>query len=78
MKVNIYAYKQEGEYDASLKYSELEKDIEDNKNAVVFVSVSSIKDLRNAYPSYFLDTSEFIEALSRISLNCKKMNLIKE
>ena len=65
MKVNIYAYKQEGEYDASLKYSELEKDIEDNKNAVVFVSVS-------------LDTSEFIEALSRISLNCKKMNLIKE
>ena len=78
MKVNIYAYEQEEENDASLQYSELEKGIEDNKNAVVFVSVSSIKDLRNAYPSYFLDTSEFIEALRRISLNCKKMNLIKE
>ena len=53
MKVNIYAYEQEEENDASLQYSELEKGIEDNKNAVVFVSVSSIKDLRNAYPSYF-------------------------
>lgn len=46
--------------------------MEDNKNAVVLVSVSSIKDLRNAYPSYFLDTSEFIEALEKLvkTANC--------
>ena len=52
--------KREERFTIYKQYSELEKDMEDNKNAVVLVSVSSIKDLRNAYPSYFLDTSEFI------------------
>lgn len=74
-KVNISAYKKNNELAASKHYSELEKTIEDGKNAVVFVLVSSIKDLQNAYPSYFLDTSEFLAALSTISKNCKLLNL---
>ena len=78
MRVNIHTYDKEEENKASERYSELEKSMEDNKNAVVLVSVSSIKDLRNAYPSYFLDTSEFIEALEKISQNCKLLKWVKE
>ena len=39
---------------------------------------SEKNDLRNAYPSYFLDTSEFIEALEKISQNCKLLKWVKE
>lgn len=78
MRVNIHTYDKEDENEASEQYSELEKDMEDNKNAVVLVSVSSIKDLRNAYPSYFLDTSEFIRALEKISQNCRLLKWVKE
>ena len=58
--------------------SQIYEAMEDNKNAVVLVSVSSIKDLRNAYPSYFLDTSEFIRALEKISQNCRLLKWVKE
>ena len=51
-------------------YLELEKTIEDSKNAVVLVSAVSLRSLQKAYPSYFLDTTEFITALERINKNC--------
>lgn len=57
-------------------YVNMEKNIQDNKNAVVLVSASSIKSLREAYPSFFLDTSEFINALEKIKSNCKMLNLV--
>lgn len=59
-------------------YAELEKRIEDNKGAVVLVAVSSIKELKAAYPSYFLDTTDFISALEKINENCELYNLIKK
>jgi len=74
--VAINPYKKKDKIDASEAYSNMEKHLEDNKNAVVFVSVESIKDLKSAYPSYFFDTSEFIEALEKISQNCERFNLI--
>lgn len=74
--VNIY--KQTDENIAMEEYSAKESNIDNNKNAVVLVSVSSIKELRNAYPSYFLDTTEFIQALDKISANCKRLGLIKK
>lgn len=76
MVVTVNAYDKDEELAASEAYSTYEKTIEDNKNAVVLVSVASIKDLQMAYPSYFLDTSEFISALEKISENCKRYKLI--
>ena len=55
----------------------MEKNINVNENAIVFVSANSIKSLKKAYPSYFLDTSEIITALERINLNCREWALIK-
>lgn len=62
---------------ATQKYLEIEKEIDNNKSAVVLVSATSFKDLKKAYPSYFLDTSEFLNALEKINSNCEKLKLIK-
>jgi putative GTP pyrophosphokinase len=74
--VKIYSYDKVDEDQATTLYSELEKNIEDNKNAVVLVAVNSIKELRAAYPSYFLDTTEFINALEKIKKNCKELGWV--
>jgi putative GTP pyrophosphokinase len=75
--VNILTFKKRDYEIASEEYLRLEKDIKENENAVVFVSASSIKLLKKAYPSYFLDTSEFILALERINENCEKLKLVE-
>ena len=36
-----------------MAYSELEKGVTDKCNAVVLVSVPKMKELQDAYPSYF-------------------------
>lgn len=74
--VKINSYNKNEESIASAYYSELEKAVVDGKDAVVFVLVSSIKDLQSAYPSYFLDTSEFINALNKVYENCRLLNLV--
>lgn len=66
----------ENEKDALSNYSRLENVSQDSKNAVVLVSVSKIKELQEAYPSYFLDTSDFLKKLDTIISNCEKMKLI--
>ncbi|MDO6391183.1 RelA/SpoT domain-containing protein [Pontibacter sp. BT731] len=73
--VHITTFKKSDFESASEEYLNLEKTIKDNENAVVLVAASSIKSLKKAYPSYFLDTSEFISALERINDNCKRLNL---
>ena len=75
--VNIMTFKKSEFEWASNQYLELEKNIKDNENAVVLVSSISLKSLKKAYPSYFLDTSEFIIALEKINHNCKEMKLVK-
>lgn len=55
---------------------EIEQNVEDTKRAVVLVSSDSLKLLKKAYPSYFLDTSEFLRALEKINENCKSLELV--
>lgn len=62
--------------EASLSYSTLEKDIEEGKTAVVLVSVDDLKELRKSYPSFFLDTNEFINTIDKIKTNCKNWKYI--
>ncbi len=46
--------------------SSLKKYCAENKGCeVAMVSVSSISELKNAYPAYFLDTKTFLNYLSR-------------
>lgn len=74
--VNIKVFKKNQYHLATDEYLEMEKKIEDKKNAVVLVSASSFKSLQKAYPSYFLDTTEFIKALEMIIKNCNSLKLI--
>lgn len=71
--VNIQSYKKKEFSKASEDYLQIEKTIDTKDNAVVLVSSGPIKSLKKAYPSYFLDTSEFINALEKIIENCKKL-----
>lgn len=51
-------------------YKSREIDTKDNPNIeLVLISVGSIKDIKKAYPNYFLDTQEFIKHLKAI---CQK------
>ena len=73
--VKIRTFKKKDFEIASYEYLELEKKSNDHKNAVVLVSSDSIKSLKKAYPSYFLDTTQFIKILEKIIENCKKKDL---
>ncbi|MFD1770651.1 RelA/SpoT domain-containing protein [Sphingobacterium suaedae] len=61
---------------ATERYLEIEKEIDNMKNAVVLVSASSFKNLKKAYPSYFLDTTDFLNALEKINSNCELLKLV--
>jgi len=62
---------------AANDYAEFEKEIIEGENAVVLVSATSILALRKAYPSYFLDTSEFIQTLEKMNENCKDRGYVE-
>ena len=52
---------------ANIDYTNIEKEINKNKSVqAVLVSTSSIENLRKAYPSYFLDTRDFLDKLNLI------------
>lgn len=78
--VYISRFRKNQEKEATDKYLEIEKEIEqdigDTKRAVVLVSSDSLKSLKKAYPSYFLDTSEFLQALEKINEDCKSLKLV--
>ena len=61
--VTIKTFPKDKEDEATAAYSDLEKNVEERKNAVVLVSVPKIQQLQEAYPSYFLDTNNFIETI---------------
>lgn len=75
--VNLNVYDSSSLETATDRYLELEKEIEHSKNAVVLVSANSLRLLKKAYPSYFLDTTEFLTALEKINENCKRFGYIK-
>lgn len=76
MSVNIRIFNKSQFEHATNEYLKLEKTIDENENAVVLVSATSIKTLKKAYPSYFLDTSEFIQAIEKMNSNCIERNYI--
>ncbi len=66
-KLNVSTYTKEGEQKAIDDYAALEKRHSGKKDYdVVLVGVDNVKDLRKAYPNYFVDTSEFISYLKKI------------
>ena len=77
-RVNIKSFPKENEMEASTLYSRLEKGVEASKNAVVLVSVPQIQELQEAYPSYFLNTGEFLNAIDTMMRNCEKWGWVSE
>lgn len=72
--VNIKSYSARQLEQANIDYTNIEKEI--NKGApiqAVLVSTGSIDSLRKAYPSYFLDTQEFLNKLNLIYNRHQKM-----
>ncbi len=61
---------------ATTYYSEVEKSINDEESAVVLVAVSDMKELQDAYPSYFLNASEFVQSLQEFTAYCKANHFI--
>lgn len=74
--VQVTSFSKDEESVASTRYSQLEGTLQDGKNAAVLVSVNKMKELRNAYPSYFLDTKEFTNNVDRICRNCEYWKLV--
>ena len=75
-RVQLRHFQSDNLEDATKYYSEVEKSIYDQNSAVVLVSVSDMKELQEAYPSYFLDASEFIQALFEFNSLCKTKQYI--
>lgn len=65
-KINIKNFDNQNHSQAAVSYVESEKYCAENKGCeVAMVSVSSISELKSAYPAYFLDTKTFLNYLSR-------------
>ena len=75
-KGSVEAYPSGKLEDATRYYSEVEKSINDENSAVVLVSVSDMKELQEAYPSYFLNASEFVQSLQDFNNTCKAKHYI--
>ncbi len=76
-RVSIKAFPKENEEQASALYYRSEKSADERKNAVVLVSVPKMQQLQEAYQSYFLDTSEFLNAIDTMMGNCEKWGWVK-
>lgn len=65
-ELKISAFKKSQEESANLEYSKLEESMLKNKEDrdIVLVSADTTKELRKAYPNYFLDTKQFINKLN--------------
>ena len=67
--VEIKTYKKDELKEANREYASVEKQVtKDKPIEVVLVSAGSIKNLKKAYPNYFLDTADFIKQLNGIKL----------
>ena len=66
-KLNITSYAKEEEQKALSEYSAIEKRHSGQKDYdMVLVGVDAVKDLKKAYPNYFVDTGEFLSYLDKI------------
>ena len=70
-RVRVYTFSNNNEQQAMDNYSVLEQELVEGKDAMVLVSVPKMKELWEAYPSYFLNTQEFIGLIETIIDNCQ-------
>lgn len=71
--IMISSFGQQRLEEASTAYADIETKIKNGANLqVVLVSTSSIDMLKKAYPSYFLDTTNFISRVREISKSASK------
>ena len=75
-KVQLRHYDLDAFDEATQYYSDVEKSIKEDNSAVVLVSVSDMKELKEAYPSYFLNAGEFIQALQEFNASCKAKSYV--
>lgn len=72
--LNIKNYTAKQLEQANIDYTNIEKEINKGANLqAVLVSTGSIESLKRAYPSYFLDTHEFLDKLNLINNRLKRM-----
>lgn len=65
--IRLYSYARDDLTSATKQYSKLEKETQNDPDRnVVLVSAGSVANLKKAYPSYFLDTDEFVKTLRGI------------
>jgi len=63
----IQTYEQKQEQEATKEYANLEKKYKDQKDYdIVLVGVNAAKDLKKAYPNYFIDTTDFVKELREV------------
>ena len=67
--VSYLLYKIDEENEAAKQFTITEQSLNENE-AVILVSIEKMKELREAYPSYFLDTKEFMLALKEFNESC--------
>ena len=75
-ELQISAFKKSQEEFANSQYSKLEERMITNKEDrdIVLVSAETTKELRRAYPNYFLDTREFVNQLNKYFKQAKESN----
>lgn len=71
LTLEIRSYTKKDANRAQQDYLELERNAT-SKDDVVLVSAETTRNLMRAYPNYFLDSSEFIQILDRISARARR------
>ena len=68
--VHAQAFINEQEADAISLFNNMEQSIKDDE-AALMVAIDDIKEIKEAYPSYFLDTKNFLDFLMRFNNECR-------
>lgn len=68
--VHAQAFINEREADAISLFNNMEQSIKEDE-AALMVAIEDIKEIKEAYPSYFLDTKNFLDFLMRFNKECK-------
>lgn len=67
--VNARIYREEDSEEASRTFSSIESTINADE-AALMVAIEKIQEIKEAYPSYFLDTKSFLEYLEHFEKEC--------
>ena len=68
--VHTQTFSQEQEKEATNLFSQIEQTINRNE-AALMVAIENMLEIKEAYPSYFLDTQKFLAFLSNFEQQCK-------